>query len=269
MSTNLPDSAKLSSKAVIAQLNIGSWRTKKVHADETRAENARHGLTNEATVDVDICKHPALDMIDTLHNMARSEHYRLTMATETKGMRLLPGARQIEHSRVMLDIAGKVDALVRQFMDDYDAEKAKAPARLKGLYLAKHWPSHDAVRAKFYFQTRYLPAPDQGQWAEWLAEAAVAATDDLRSRLREAVLKVASKLKDPKAIFRDSLTGNLVDLLALVPDLNLSEDPTIKQLADSAAALVEFEPDTLRDDPIARANVASKAADICSMFNLS
>lgn len=267
--STLPDYAKVSSKAVIAQLNIGTWRTKKTHSDETRAENARHGTTDEVTVDVRICKHPALEMIDTLCTQARTEHYRLTLATETKGMRLLPGAKQLEHARFMQDIAAKVDTLVRQFVADYETERANAPQRLKALYVARHWPSLDTVKAKFYFSTRYLPAPDQGQWSEWLAEAAQSATDDLRSRLRDAVLKVATKLADPKAIFRDTLTGNLVDLLALVPDLNLTDDPAITSLAKSAEALVEFDPDTLREDPIARANVAEKAANICSMFNLS
>jgi hypothetical protein len=58
---------KLSSRAVIAVLNVGAWRVVKRHAAETAVENARHGLTNEARVDVKICAHHALESIAELH----------------------------------------------------------------------------------------------------------------------------------------------------------------------------------------------------------
>jgi hypothetical protein len=101
-----------------------------------------------------------------------------------------------------------------------------------------------------------------------MAEAAGAAQDELRDRLADAVLKVAQKLRDPKAIFRDTLMSNLSELLALVPDLNLANDPTIAALAKQANELVEHDAATLRDDPFARADIAQKANNLCSLFNL-
>jgi hypothetical protein len=260
---------KLSSKAVIATLNVGAWRTVKRHAAETRAENARHGLTDQARVDVEICTHPALEAIASLHAEARAEHYRLSLPAADKGLRLLAGARQYEHSQLMQSFATRIEQLVAAFLNDYDRLRAEAPARLNGLYIASQWPTHDVVKSKFSFATRYLPVPDQGQWAEWFAEAATEAQAELLERLRDAITKVATKLADPKAIFRDSLVGNLTDLLALVPDLNLNDDPTIAALAAKAKGLVEFDADTLREDPIARATVADRAGDLCSLFNLS
>jgi len=40
-------------------------------------------------------------------------------------------------------------------------------------------------------------------------------------------------------------------------------------MADGAKALLEHDTDTLRDDPIARADIASKANELVSLFNLS
>jgi hypothetical protein len=168
----------------------------------------------------------------------------------------------------MKDFAARIQQLVTKFLADYDTVRTDAPARLNGLYVAAHWPTHEVVESKFYFTTRYLPVPDVGQWAEWLAEASACAQEELRDRLADAVLKVAQKLRDPKAIFRDTLVSNLTEILALVPDLNLADDPVIADLARQAGDLVEHDAATLRDDPIARANTASRANDICTMFSL-
>lgn len=265
-----PVGARLSSKAVISTLNISAWRVTKLNTDETKAVNAKHGVKNRAKVSVNICDHPALVEIYRLHTEARTEHYRLTLPVGDKGMRLLPVARQMEHARLMGDFQSRLDALLREFAAAYPAERAAAPARLNGLYVEAQWPATaDEVVAKFSFVIRTLPVPDAGQWGEWMAEAAEAAQEDLTSRLRDAVLHVAERLANPDAIFRDSLTSNLAELLALVPDLNLRDDPKIAAIADKAKDLLAHDVDTLRDDPIARADVAATAAEISSMFNLT
>ena len=115
---NAPTTARLSSKAVIATLNVGAWRTVKRHAAETAAENARHGLRDEARVDVKICNHPALEEIARLHTEARAEHYRLTLPAADKGLRLLPAVRQFEHSALMQSFGVKIDTLVDLFLAD-------------------------------------------------------------------------------------------------------------------------------------------------------
>lgn len=265
-----PTGARLSSKAVISTLNISAWRVGKKHADETAAVNAKHGVKNKAKVSVDICDHPALVEIYRLHTEARTAHYRLTLPVGDKGLRLLPVARQMEHARLMGDFESRLDALLRDFAAAYPAERAAAPARLNGLYVEAQWPATvDEVMAKFRFVLRTLPVPDAGQWNDWMAEAAEAAQENLTERLRDAVVHVAERLANPDAIFRDSLTRNLAELLALVPDLNLRDDPKIAAIADRAKDLLAHDADTLRDDPIARADVAATAADIASMFNLT
>jgi hypothetical protein len=265
-----PTGARLSSKAVIVQLSISAWRVGKKNADETRAVNAKHGVKNKARVSVDICDHPALVEIYRLQTAARAEHYRLTLPVADKGLRLLPVARQMEHARVMGDLRSEIDARLREFAAAYPAERAAAPARLNGLYVEGQWPATaDEVAAKFGFTLRCLPVPDSGQWSEWMTEAAVAAQENLLERLKDAISHVAERLTKPDAIFRDSLTANLAELLALVPDLNLRDDPKIAAIADKARELLAHDADTLREDPIARADVAATAAELTSMFNLT
>jgi hypothetical protein len=267
-----PTGARLSSKAVITTMSVSAWRVSKTHVDETRAVNAKHGTgKDEAEVRLrKICKHPALLEIYRLQTEARTTHYRLTLPAGDKGLRLLPVARQMEHAREMGEFQSRIDALLREFLAAYPAERAAAPARLKGLFVEKHWPATaDEVGAKFSFTIRCLPVPDAGQWSEWLDEAAQAAQENLLERLREAISHVAERLTKPDAIFRDSLTANLAELLALVPDLNLRDDPRIAAIADKARELLAHDADTLREDPIARADVAATAAELTSMFNLT
>lgn len=263
------NSSPLASRAVICQLFTGAWRVAKKHKGETAAVNAKHGTQDLAKVSVEICDHPALLEIYRLNAEARTEHYRLTLPAGDAGVRLLPVARQVEHAHLMAEYADKIRQKLVEFLAAYPGERAAAPARLNGLYIEGQWPATVAeVEAKFRFQYRYLPVPEAGQWQEWMAEAAGEAQAALREKLAEAVKLVADRLSKPGRTFA-SLTGNLAELLALVPDLNLSADPQIAALADGAKALLEHDTDTLRDDPIARADIANKANELVSLFNLS
>lgn len=269
MNTSNPTATSLiAQRAVIALFNTGAWRTVKRHAAETRAENARHGLTDEARVDVKICSDPLLVEIARLQTEARAEHYRLTMPAADDGFRLLPGKRQLEHSALMQKYGARHEALVQRFCDKYDRVKADAPRRLNGLYIAGHWPQVEDVRRRFSLTCRYLPVPALGEWDLWMAESANAATEELKGRLGEAIRKIAAKLGDPEAIFRDSLIGNLAEILNLADDLNVADDASITALTKEARSLATLDPDTLREDANARSASAKKAADLCSMFSL-
>ena len=270
MTSSTSPSTPLARRAVICTLSTGAWRVEKTHAGETAAVNARHGTRNVATVKTHICEHPALLEIYRLIAEARAAHNRLTLPAGDKGVRLLPVARQVEHASLMTTFRSRLDGLLREFITAYPAERAAAPARLNGLYVERQWPVSAAeVEAKFSFVTRYLPVPEVGQWSEWMTEAAAEAQTDLRDRLRDAITLVAKRLSDPKSRVFGSLTGNLAELLALAPDLNLAADPEIAALADKAKALLEHDTDTLREDPLARADIAARASEIVTLFNLS
>lgn len=263
------NSSPLAARAVICQLNTGAWRVAKKHKGETAAVNAKHNTRDLAKVSVEICDHPALLEIYRLNAEARSEHYRLTLPSNDNGLRLLPVARQAEHAKAMSEYADRIQQQLVEFLAAYPAERAAAPARLNGLYVEGQWPATVAeVQAKFRFEHRYLPVPEVGQWSEWLRDAAAEAHEALREKLAKAITLVAERLSKPGRT-HESLTGNLAELLALVPDLNLSADPQIAALADGAKALLEHDTETLRDDPIARADTAAKAAELVSLFNLS
>jgi len=255
-------------KAVIASFSSSQWRTVRRHAAETKAENARHGLTDEARVDVKVCNDPALEEVARIITAARADHYRLTVPAADRGMRLLAGARQLEHSQLLQAHGARFQTAVAEFVGRYDTLRADAPARLNGLYVASHWPDLDHVRGAFSLSCRYLPVPSLGQWDEWLRESADTATEELRGRIGEALRSYAEKLADPDKIFRDSLVENLADIVNLAEDLNLGNDAGVADLVAKARDLSTIDPDQLREDKALRADSALRAADLCNMFNL-
>lgn len=261
-------SSIISRKAVIASFDSGQPRFKRAHRDETAALNAKHHVGDLALVTVTICDHPALAEAGRIVTAARADHYRLTVPAADRGMRLLPGARQLEHSAAMQGHATEFQRAAAEFVAEYDAIRAAAPARLNGLYVAEQWPEVDAVQAAFRLRCRYLPVPSLGQWDEWLAESADTATTELRERIGEALRAYALKLGDGDKIFRDSLVTNLREIVDLADDLNVGGDKTVAALVQQARGLATADPDQLREDPALRADTAARAADLCSMFSL-
>jgi hypothetical protein len=261
-------SSIIARKAVIASFDSGQPRFRKAHRDETAALNAKHGTSNLALVTVTICDHPALAEAGRIITAARADHYRLTVPAADRGMRLLPGARQLEHSSLLQGHAVKFQSAVADFVREYDTIRADAPARLNGLYVPEQWPDVDFVRNAFRLRCRYLPVPSLGQWDEWLAESASTATDELRERIGEALRAYAAKLGDGGKIFRDSLVENLRDIVNLAEDLNVGGDKTVADLVAKARDLAQPDPDQLREDPALRADTAARAADLCSLFSL-
>jgi hypothetical protein len=63
-------------------------------------------------------------------------------------------------------------------------------------------------------------------------------------------------------IFRDTLVGNLQDIAALAPKLNLTGDPQIDAFSQEVAGLTRYSPEALRASGVTREEAASKAAEI-------
>jgi hypothetical protein len=62
-----------------------------------------------------------------------------------------------------------------------------------------------------------------------------------------------------EGIFRDSLVENVRELVAVLPSLNITGDPTLAAVAARMEALCRDDADELRDNAAARASVAAEA----------
>lgn len=252
----------IAARTKLCVLSTGAWRATRTHREETRAENERHN-TNAAKVLVRACEHRALSDLLKLHAAAYQEHKRLTLPSEQDGLRLLPAGREFEHADRMRQFADKHARLVAEFIADYPAELAAAPARLNGLYDPSMWPPLSIVERKFKFQTRYLATPTDGAWADWLASSAEAAEAELRDRLTKALERVRDKCQSDGKLYA-SVFDSVRDLAALVPDLDLTGD--YAPVAAAMAPLTRVHAENIRDDETARRDTAKQASAILSVL---
>jgi hypothetical protein len=86
---------------------------------------------------------------------------------------------------------------------------------------------------------------------------------DPYERLYEHISRMVKRLSDPKGVFRDTLITGLADLCAILPGLNLTQDPQLEELRKRAESMiVHVDPQELRDRPFVRSRVAAQASEI-------
>lgn len=171
------------------------------------------------------------------------------------------------------------ETLVQKFLENYECWVENAPARLHGLYNASDYPSRDAVAEKFLFKLQCQPVPDAGDFRidvateeldalrrsvdARVAEAAKLAHQDLCRRLAEPLAAMVERLSQPDATFRDTLVGNLREIVALIPALNVTGDAQLEAVRQRVLAdLAHYTPEQLRENKDDRKTAAAKAQAI-------
>jgi hypothetical protein len=70
-------------------------------------------------------------------------------------------------------------------------------------------------------------------------------------------------MKKEKPNFRASILSNIQEVVAMLPDLNVTDDPHLTKMSkDITAMLKGLDPEMLRGDPLQRKKVAKNADDI-------
>lgn len=260
--TGIIDPKDIAARTKLAVVNAGMWRTTRLHKDETRAENVRHN-TDAAKVLVRNCNHPALKQLASLHAQAYVEHKRLTMPTIQDGMRLVPVGRELEHSAAMRKFGDEHNRLVREFLADYPAELAAAPARMNGLFDPSMWPPFSEVQKKFRFSNRYLPTPTDGAWGTFLEESARAAESELVERVQTALERVRDRCKSDGKLYA-SVFDSIRELTDMVPDMDFTGG--LAPVVQAMEPLTKLHAEFVRDDEDLRNAAAIKAESILGVL---
>jgi len=89
------------------------------------------------------------------------------------------------------------------------------------------------------------------------------AMSDCWSRLYDVVNHMAERLHDKQATFRDSLVGNIISLVQLLPKLNITHDQELESMRKQIEVkLTQTSPDDLRNSRQIRKTVAKEASSI-------
>ena len=221
--------SNLSAKAMIARLRISAW---------------------------DIGGRVELKDIYKFALAARMAHKKLTLPWEDDGARILP-VSMYNRYKVKLDdlIEDRADAVIA-LIDRYDAlgtpfkEKECLHDRISMSYEFRPIPEAQHFVADLSAEeTRQVQADIEAQVTAQLTSGIAS----LYRRLQEAVENCKQKISiegGKKTIFRNSVIDNLRGLVAIVPRLNITDDPKLNEMVDQIRrTLTELDhPDQLRVD---------------------
>lgn len=219
---------------------------------------------------------------------------------KTSGMGILPALLIPEYREKMRVFKNEVDHLVEStFLHDPQKWIDWAVNEHNGTFEPKNYPGcvrdeagtvtldidkfRDVMRKKFYVRSEVMPVPNAEGFTQSLSEllgtdahsvdlrvadAEKEAQRELLKRLIGPVQKMAEKLteqpkgKQKDVVFRDTLIGNIAEIVELAPKMNLTGDIVINAFVDEMKDLTKYTPEDLRDDKGKRNEAAEKAADI-------
>jgi hypothetical protein len=176
----------------------------------------------------------------------------------------------------MHEFANQFDDQVREFLENYPELISRAKKTLNQMFDEQDYPDIHKLETRFAFATQITPVPSAEDFRVDLAQEEVSAIRQqiehqaqkaqaeamasLWQRLYDVVSKMADRLDEEGAVFRDSLVNNIKDLAALLPRLNIAEDPDLERLGNYVSQrLCTVTPDVLRRDPTIRKETADQA----------
>ena len=267
----------LASSAMLVEVNISHWagrkKDKRASADVTYANHADTGV---ASVNKKLLANSdTLRAIQTHVTAARNIHSNMTMPWSNSGLRLLPTAQYFKYSQAMSQMQNEFDRLTQDFLTSYNDEVIDVQLKLGDLFSHDDYPTVETLDRKFAFRTNYMPLPNAGDfrvdigndalrevqetYADFYTKQYNAAMNDVWTRLHKTLTNMSERLdyssKEDKKIFRDSLVGNVHDMVELLRVCNVTGSHKMAQMADHLEnAMSGVTADGLREDDTFRAD---------------
>jgi hypothetical protein len=269
----------LNDRALLVQLNVSQWTARKYDKSASKEVTTAHGAASAAGR-FNKSLLPMNDKLDNIHKkttLIRAKYYDNTLPWGMDGTMMLPTANYLNFMSEFRKERGEWNALVQEFLDNYDQMKLDAQRILGSLYNHSDYPNRSELRIKFNMDMAVFPVPSsdfrvsigseelsriQQDVERRVKDAEQAALKDVWNRLYDRVKHMAEKLADPKAIFRDSMLENTREICALLPRLNFTDDPNLEAMRQQVEASLLKHPEALRNDPDLRHDTAVEAKKI-------
>ncbi len=274
-----------SSSAMLMQLSIGHWSArkldKKVSQEVADSKHAARGAGNYNKHLLAGCAE--LDAVIKFVANTRNANYSMTMPWGDSGLRLVSTRAYPKYIHAMSELRIEFERLVKNFLDAYEWEVTQAQAKLGDMFNRDEYPTLDAVERKFYFKLDEIPVPDvndfhtdlqreiadtvKEKYKKFYAEQMVAAKKEVWSRMHEVLARMVDRLDynddGTKKVFRDTLVDNVREMLQMLADYNVTNDPAMEAMRMRIEdALLGVTPDALREDAYLRRETQQKMADI-------
>ena len=284
----------LSTKATLATLSIGGWSARRLDKEESakinKDKNAKAdvGRLNKLLIDAD-----AINAVTKIAGRARVAHYELTMPWLDDGARILPNAMFMKYAKAVREFEAEYATAADQFAKDYPQLVCKAKSdRMGGLFKDADYPHPSLIRSKFTFKKSIYPCPDAADFRVDLskeimddlkADVEARMNDALENAMKEPVRRISdvvgSMVKRLKEFLPEneeyhasrlhkSIITNVTDLIAVLPDFNLTGDKALtKLISRMERELTQTTTDVLKTDEHVRKETIRSAEEILAAAN--
>jgi len=271
----------ITERAMLAAVHISIWTAVKHDRRISRDVANQHGAHQGAgRYNKQLLRGAdKLDELRTLAGQVRQYFYKITLPWSDEGFRLLPSNLYFDLTARMREFEAAFERGVESFLDVYPQYIDQVRPELNGMFREEDYPSAEKLRKKFGVKIEILPIPSGNDFRVQMSaeeQARVAreidssvrqsltrGTEDLWKRLREVVAHLVDRLKEPESRFHATMVTNVLDLVELLPRLNVNGDSELNRFAEQIRQrLCGFTAQDLKKHDMLRVATASDAAEI-------
>lgn len=283
--------------AMLRSLSIGQWSGYKFDPDASEQIAELHGADKDAArVNKRLVPRKELEEITKAVGQARSHHEFLTLPWTDDGWRVLPAAMYLEHRDKLQQDERAIKAAVEKLISRFE-DVVRNQSRLGTLLKVEDYPGMrrendqlifrfpQELREKYSFKVDVKPLPDANdfrveigdsererlkrQIADSVQAALRSGTRDLWQRLYDAVSRMSTRMAEynspedgSKPKLYKSMVGNIVELVDVLPRLNISGDTELDRLTESVRRSLIVDTEELKKSEVLRVDTARAANDI-------
>lgn len=272
----------LQDQVMIINLSVSQWSARKYDKRVSHEIEVAHNAQDAGRFNKLLIMDETLKAIKKIAGKIRTFHYFNTLPWGDNGDRILPVKNYFDYLAKMSEFKTSFEEAVDEFTDNYGDMVIEAKKRLNGMFDPNDYPPTDQVRGKFRVRFNFMPVQDSEDLRVAINDSDLQkirqdieeevnsrqekSIDELLDRAREAVGHMATKLSNPKEVFRDSLVTNIESLIDIMPKLNFRDDERIDRAVTQLETLV-VEPESLRNDLQLRARIGRKAMWVLDQLN--
>lgn len=291
------DETSLSSKAMLCTVSISAWSGYKYDREASEQIAEIHNAEKDSgRFNKRLVPRKELEEITKIIGSARRDHEFVTLPWSDNGYRVLPAAAYMDHTTTMRLHAGEFNAAVSRLAARFEVLVTNQ-SRLGTLFKVEDYPGMrsegeklrftvpEELRSRFSFETKVLPLPDaddfrvsigdqdreriKRQIAESIQASLRVGTRELWQRLYKVVSHMSQRMTEyntaqdgSKPRLYDSMITNIVEIVDVLPKLNIAGDTELDQMASEIRKSLVVDPQELRKSETMRSDAARAAADI-------
>ena len=291
------ESGSLASQAMLCRLCISQWDGYRYDREVSKEiANIHNAEADAGRYRKRLLPRSVLQPITKAIGLARRQHAFHTLPWGDDDYRILPAAAYLDHRNAMQEVRSAFYAGVSRLEGSFEQIVVHQNG-LGTMFKVEDYPGMRSVgdrlvfqyphelSERFSFETKVLPMPDvsdfradvgdqereriRRQITESVHAALRMGTREIWQRLFEPVSHMAKCMaefnaasKDNKPKLYDSMINNIVEVLDVLPKLNLEGDSSLEKLAEEIRSELVVERKELRKSDALSSHTANKAAEI-------